>query len=177
MKKVYIVITLLLGVCKGHAQFFKENFYYEGELAGVASLFLTDSKGEAHVFTYGGLNFRGGLGIHDEDGNLFLGLHSGIDGNFRHHTGILPVYLNSRIALDITEKGKLVFAFGYGKSFQMGPEKLKGFLRKYTLGYAKVTSKENLETFFIECNNYGFVFPDNGIPAITLNLGYTFTFL
>ena len=177
MRKLFLAITLFLGVGKGQAQFFKDNLYYEGELGGVASLFLTDAKGEAHVFTYGGLNFRGGLGIHDDDGNLFLGLHTGIDGNFRHHTGILPFYLNSRIALDITEKGKLVFAFGYGKSFQMGPEKLKGFLRKYTLGYAKVTSKENLETFFIECNNYGFVFPDNGIPAITLNLGYTFTFL
>jgi hypothetical protein len=176
LKKLLVAALILLGTQFVQAQFFKDNFYYEGEIGGIVSFAYTDSEGETHPVTIGGVNFRGGLGIHDEGNNFFFGLHSGMDGTFRHRTGILPVYINSRLALG-NDKSKIILAFGYGKSFQMGHENLHGFLRKYTIGYATITERNNMETFFIEINNHGFNFPDDNIPAITLNFGYTFTFL
>lgn len=157
------------------AQSIKQYLYYEGEVAGITSFFVADSEGDTKVFSIGGLAFRGGLGVHNEDGSLFLGLHSGIEGNFRHNTGILPVYLNSRVAFEISDDDKIILGFGYGKSFQVGTENYKGFLRKYTIALADVGEK-NMHSFFIEGINHGFDFPD-GVSAITLNLGMTYTFL
>lgn len=168
---------VLLGTQLLQAQFFKENFYYEGEIGCISSFFVTNTEGETKVFSIGGLSFRGGLGIHDGEDIVFFGIHSGIEGNFRHNTGILPVYLNSKVAVPVSENGRLIFSFGYGKSFQIGTENLKGYLRKYTVSFGNITKKDNMESFFIEVNNHGFNFPDNDIPAITLNFGYTFTFL
>lgn len=165
------------GILKSNAQFFKDNFYYEGEIGCVSSFFVKDNQGEAHVFTVGGLNFRGGVGVRDEDDLFFFGVYSGMDGNFRHKTGILPVYLNSRIGIPISETGRIYFSFGYGKSFQIGHENLNGFLRKYTIALSRRNENENRQSVFIEINNHGFNFPDNNFPAITLNFGYTFTFL
>jgi hypothetical protein len=176
MKKFLFGLLFVLTTQFVHAQFFKNNFYYEGEVGGITSFLVKDQEGNTKFITVGGLSFRGGLGIHDEEGNLFFGLHSGIEGNFRHETGILPVYLNSRVAFDIGDNSKIVFAFGYGKSFQVGPENYKGFLRKYTFALANMTEKDNMQSVFIEINNHGYNFPD-GTSAITLNLGFTFTFL
>jgi len=175
-KHFLIVIVALLGTQFLQAQFFKKNFYYEGEIGGITSFFVQDAEGETHIFAFGGLSFRGGIGIHNKENSLFLGLHSGIEGNFRHDTGILPVYLNSKLAFGLADNTKMILSFGYGKSFQIGTENYKGFLRKYTIGIANVTDKENLQTFFIEINNHGFNFPD-GVSATSLNLGITFTFL
>lgn len=176
MKKFYLVFILLLTTEFVHAQFFKDNVYYEGEVGAITSFFLKNQDGETQVFSLGGLSFRGGLGIHNEEQSLFIGLHTGIEGNFRHKTGILPVYLNSKVAFEISDNSKLIFSFGYGKSFQVGPENYKGFLRKYTIALGNTTQKDNMQSIFIEINNHGFSFPD-GVRAITLNLGYTFTFL
>jgi hypothetical protein len=159
------------------AQFFKDNLYYEGEINGVVALFVKDQLGQVHSYSLGGINFRGGVGIHDGEGYLFLGIHSGMDGNFRHHAGILPVYLNSKFAFDVSENYKLALSFGYGKSFQIGPENLTGFLHKYTIEFAQSTKSKNLESISVEIINYGFYFPDDGTPAITLNLGFKYTFL
>jgi hypothetical protein len=177
LKKPFLVLVFVLfGMQILQAQFFKKYFYYEGEVGGITSFFVKDTENNTHVFSIGGLSFRGGLGIHNDEGSLFLGIHSGIEGNFRHDTGILPVYLNSKVALGIDAKSKLILSFGYGKSFQIGPENYHGFLRKYTLGFANLTDKENIETYFIEINNHGFNFPD-GVSATTLNIGFTYTFL
>jgi hypothetical protein len=157
-------------------QFFKDNFYYEGEIGCVSSFFVKNADGETTIFSIGGFSFRGGFGIRDEENTFFLGIHSGIEGNFRHDTGILPMYLNSKVAFHVTDKNRLIFSFGYGKSFQIGMENYKGFLRKYTIGFADITEKDTMQTFFIEVNNHGFIFPDQ-VPAITLNFGYTFSFL
>lgn len=177
MRKLLLCFLLLCGLTKSQAQFFKNNFYYEGEIGFISSFFVTDNDGETHVFTVGGVNFRGGVGIRDEEDIFFFGLHSGMDGNFRHRTGILPVYLNSRIGIPFDDDKRIYFSFGYGKSFQIGSENLHGFLRKYTIAYSHRNKNENRESFFIEANNHGFDFPDNGIPAITINFGYTYTFL
>jgi len=177
LRKLLFFLVVLFGGQQAHAQFFQNNFYYEGEVGGITSFFVTNAAGEAKVISMSGISFRGGLGLRDESGTMFLGIHSGMDGSFRHQTGILPLYLNSKIAIPVTDKGKIVVSFGYGKSFQIGSENLKGYLRKYTLGLAQETQKENLYTFFVEVNNHGFSYPDDDIPAITLNLGCTFTFL
>ena len=176
MKKFYLVLIFLVTTEFVHAQFFKNNFYYEGEVGSITSFFVRDEDGDTQVFSIGGLSFRGGIGIHNEERSLFFGLHTGIEGNFRHKTGILPVYFNSKVAFDIGENTKLIFSFGYGKSFQVGPENYKGFLRKYTIALGNTTQKDNMQSVFIELNNHGFSFPD-GVLAITVNLGYTFTFL
>ena len=170
-----MLLLLFTGNHAAQGQSGKEFLYYEGEVAGITSFFVTDSEGNTKVFSIGGLGFRGGLGVHNEEGSLFLGLHSGIEGNFRHRTGILPVYLNSRIAFDVSDNAKLVLGFGYGKSFQVGAEKYKGFLRKYTLALADV-GEQNMISYFIEITNHGFAFPDR-VSAITLNVGLTYTFL
>ena len=176
INKLLFALVLLVTQLS-QAQFFKDNFYYEGEVGGITSFFVSNAEGETKVFSVGGLSFRGGLGIHDEENNFFIGIHSGMEGNFRHKTGILPLYLNSKVALDLGDETKLIFSFGYGKSFQIGHENLKGYLRKYTIGFATNTENDNMRTFFLEINNHGFNFPDDGTSAITLNLGYTFTFL
>ncbi|MCF6131408.1 hypothetical protein [Flavobacterium wongokense] len=175
MKKL-LPIFVLFGFQMGHAQFFKKYFFYEGEIGGITSFFVKDADGDTKVVTVGGLSFRGGLGIHNEDNSLSLGLNSGIEGNFKHDTGILPVYINSRVMLG-DDTNKVILAFGYGRSFQMGPENLHGYLRKYTIGFANITDRNNMQTFFIEANNHGFNFPDDGLAAKTLNFGYTYTFL
>jgi hypothetical protein len=172
----FTILFFVFGTSFIQAQFFKDNFYYEGEVGAITSFFVTSPNGETSVFTVGGLSFRGGLGIHNNENSLFLGINSGIEGNFRHHTGILPIYLNSKIGFDITDNGKLFLSFGYGKSFQIGSENFKGFLRKYTISYGWDTKKENTQYLFIEINNHGFDFPD-GVSATTLNLGLGFTFL
>jgi hypothetical protein len=177
LKKLLAAALILFGTQCIQAQSFKDNFYYEGEIGFITSFFFTDVNGESHVATIGGLNFRGGIGVHDEEDIVFLGLHAGMDGNFRHKTGILPVYLNSRIGIPITDDKRIYLSFGYGKSYQMGHENLHGFLRKYTVSYSYKNKGENRESFFIEFNNHGFNFPYNDIPAKTLNFGYTFTFL
>lgn len=176
MRQFFVVLLLVVfGSQSIQAQFFKKNLYYEGELGGVTALAVTDSDGETKFFSITGINFRGGVGVHNEEGSLFFGLHTGMDGIFRHKTGILPIYLNSKVAFDAGE-GKLVLSFGYGKSFQVGPENYKGYLKKYTIAYATVDDENRMQSFFIEINNHGFNFPD-GVSAITLNLGFTFTFL
>jgi hypothetical protein len=175
--KKLLFALVLLGTQLLQAQFFKENFYYEGEIGCISSFFVTDAEGETKIFSVGGLSFRGGLGVHDGENIVFLGIHSGIEGNFRHNTGILPLYLNSKVAIPVSEKGRLIFSFGYGKSFHIGHENLKGYLRKYTIAVSTITKKDNMDSFFIEINNHGFNFPDNGIRATTLNFGYTYTFL
>ena len=174
--KIAIILFSVFGTQLLYAQFFKNNFYYEGEVGGITSFFVKDTDGETQIITLGGLSFRGGLGVHNEENSLFLGIHSGIEGNFRHETGILPVYLNSKVALELENEAFIILAFGYGKSFQMGSENLKGFLRKYTVGFAGLTKRGNMNTFFIEINNHGFYFP-NGVRAVTLNVGLTFSFL
>lgn len=171
-----MLIVILCGFAESHAQFFKNNFYYEGEVGGIVSFAYTDNDGKTHPVTIGGLNFRGGVGVHDEEDIVFLGLYSGMDGNFRHRTGILPVYLNSRIGIPVTETGRIYFGFGYGKSYQMGPENLHGFLRKYTISISDEDDRGRRYSMFIEANNHGFRFPDDNNPAITLNVGFTFTF-
>ncbi|WP_445453452.1 hypothetical protein [Flavobacterium sp. 25HG05S-40] len=105
-----------------------------------------------------------------------FGLHSGIEGNFRHDAGILPLYINRRITLDVGDDSKLILAFAYGKNFQIGAENFKGSLNKYTIGFTTITDGDIMQTFFIEVTNHGFYYPD-GVKAITLNLGYTFKFL
>ncbi|WP_130733901.1 hypothetical protein [Flavobacterium sp. J27] len=160
-----------------NAQFTGAKIYYEGEIGVVSSFFIKDSEGNTTLYEPGGLNFRGGIGLHDEENIFFLGLHSGMDANFRHTTGILPVYLNSKLALEIDDEIKLIFSFGYGKSFQIGPENLHGFLRKYTIALGNITKNDNLQSVFIEIVNHGYNFPDDGTPVVTLNFGYTFTFL
>lgn len=177
MKRLLAVALFLFGTQLIQAQFFKKNVYYEGEIGGISSLFVKDAEGDTHIFAFGGLSFRGGVGVRNEEGSLFLGLHSGIEGNFRHGIGIFPAYVNSRVVFRIADDIKGVLSFGYGKSFQVGPENLKGYLRKYTIGIADITQNDNMQTFFIEINNHGFNFPDNNIPAITFNVGYTYTFL
>lgn len=177
MLKKLLLFSLIFGTQFISAQFFKDNFYYEGELGFVTSVFFTDANGESHIATIGGVNFRGGIGVHDEEDIFFVGLYSGMDGNFRHNTGILPVYLNSRIGIPITDDKRIYASFGYGKSYQIGHENLHGFLRKYTVSYSYKNKGENRESFFVEFNNHGFNFPDDGIPVKTLNFGYTFTFL
>ncbi|MFD2908508.1 hypothetical protein ACFSX9_07140 [Flavobacterium ardleyense] len=133
MKKFYLVFILVLTTEFVHAQFFKDNVYYEGEVGAITSFLVKDEDGNSKIISLGGLSFRGGLGIHNEEESLFFGLHTGIEGNFRHKTGILPIYFDSKVAFDIGENTKLIFSFGYGKSFQVGPENYKGFLRKYTI--------------------------------------------
>jgi hypothetical protein len=172
-----LLFIVLFGLQKGNAQFFKNNLYYEGEIGGITSFFYTDANDKSHIITLGGLNFRGGVGIRDGEDIVFFGIYSGMDGNFRHHTGILPVYLNSRIGIPISDSDRIYFSFGYGKSYQIGPENRHGFLRKYTIAYSYRNKGENRESFFMEINNHGFNFPDDNIPVITLNIGYTFTFL
>ncbi|MDR6760790.1 hypothetical protein J2Y38_000988 [Flavobacterium sp. 2755] len=176
-KILFSSLFILFGIQFSQAQFFKKYVYTEGELGAISSFFVTNPEGETVPFTLGGLSFRGGLGVHDEENNLFLGIYSGFEGNFRHSTGILPVYLNSKLALNIADDKKLLFSFGYGRSFQMGPENLSGYLKKYSIAYGKVTSRDNIETFFIEIDNHGYNFPDDGISAITLNFGFGYTFL
>lgn len=176
MKNLAAVAFFLFGAQFAQAQFFKKHFYYEGEIGGITSFFVEDAEGKTHIFSLGGLSFRGGLGVHNEENSLFFGIHSGIEGNFRHDTGILPVYINSKVAFDLSDDSKLILSFGYGKSFQIGTENYKGFLRKYTIGFATVTDEKNMQTIFIEINNHGFDFPD-GVSATSLNIGYTFTFL
>jgi len=176
-KTILVVLFVLLGTQFLQAQFFKKNFYYEGEIGCITSFFVEDVDGKTHIVTLGGLNFRGGIGVHDEDDIIFFGLYSGMDGNFRHKTGILPVYLNSRIGIPVTETGRIYLSFGYGKSYQIGPENLNGFLRKYTIAFSDKDKNENRQSVFIEINNHGFNFPDDNTPVITLNLGFTYTFL
>uniref|UniRef100_UPI00404B5318 hypothetical protein n=1 Tax=Flavobacterium sp. TaxID=239 RepID=UPI00404B5318 len=174
--KITIILISIFGTQFLHAQFFKNYCYYEGEVGGITSFFVKDADGETQIMTLGGLSFRGGLGIHNEENSLFFGIHSGIEGNFRHETGILPVYLNSKVALEVDDETFIILAFGYGKSFQIGTENYKGFLRKYTIGLAGLTRRGNMNTLFIEVNNHGFYFPD-GVRAVTLNIGLTFSFL
>ncbi|MRX69574.1 hypothetical protein SAMN06265349_102216 [Flavobacterium resistens] len=176
-KILFSSIFVLFGVQFSQAQFFKKYVYTEGELGVISSFFVTNSEGEAVPFALGGLSLRGGLGVHDEENNLFLGIYSGFEGNFRHSIGILPVYLNSKLALNIADDKKLFFSFGYGRSFQMGPENLSGYLKKYSIAYGRVTSRENIQSFFIEIDNHGYNFPDDGISVVTLNFGLTYTFL
>lgn len=176
MGKFYWSFLILLSTQFFHAQSFKDYLYYEGEVGGITSFLTKDADGNTTFIAVGGLSFRGGLGFHDDDDNFFLGLHSGIEGNFRHNTGILPVYINSKIALEVGDKGRLIFSFGYGKSFQIGTENYKGFLRKYTIALGNMTQKDNMQSVFLEINNHGFSFPD-GTSAVTLNLGFTYTFL
>lgn len=178
-KFIAILFVVLLPVIMGsqsvQAQSVKDYLYYEGEVAGVTSFFVSDAEGNTKVFSIGGLAFRGGVGVHNEEGSLFLGLHSGMEANFRHETGILPVYLNSRAAFEIGDEERLILGFGYGKSFQIGSENYKGFLRKYTIAIADMGEK-NMCSYFVEITNHGFNFPD-GVSATTLNIGFTYTFL
>jgi hypothetical protein len=176
-KILFSLILVLSGIQFSQAQFFKNYAYYEGEIGAISSFFVTNSKGEQVPFTIGGMSFRGGLGIHDEENNLFLGIYSGFEGNFRHDTGILPVYLNSKLALNIADDKKLFFSFGYGRSFQVGPENLSGYLRKYAIGFGNVTNSENIQSIFIEIDDHGYNFPDDGVSVITLNFGISYTFL
>ncbi len=179
MKKLLILFVLLCGLQKSHAQFFKNNFYYEGEIGGIVSFAFTDNEGKTHPMTLGGLNFRGGIGVHDENEIVFFGLHSGMDGNFRHDIGILPVYINSKVGIPFTETGRIYIGFGYGKDYQIGPERRHGYLRKYTIELSGKSNNgnNNRESVFIEVNNYGFHFPDTDSPGITLNLGFKYTFM
>ncbi len=177
MRNIFgFLLLFVFGSQSLYAQFFKDNFYYEGEIGGITSFFVTNPQGETKFFTYGGVSFRGGLGIHNQEESLFLGIYSGMEANIRHDTGILPIYLNSKIAFDISDNGKIILSYGYGKSFLVGTENYKGYLRKYTIAYARNNENEAMESFFIEANNHGFNFPD-GFPAITINIGFTYTFL
>lgn len=175
MKELFVVALILFGTQFVRAQFFKNTFYYEGEIGSIVSFFVEDVAGERHVVTFGGVNFRGGIGVHDEDDIIFLGIYSGMEGYIRHDTGILPVYLNSRIGIPFSENDRLYFGFGYGKSFQIGPENFKGILHKYTIALSTKTKGENRTSYFLEIVNHGFNFPDD-VPAISLNVGFTYTF-
>lgn len=177
MKKLIALALILFGTQCVQAQFFKNNFYYEGEVGGISSFFVEDSEGKTHVFTVGGLSFRGGVGVHDEDDIIYIGLYSGVEGNFRWRTGICPVYVNTRVGIPIVDETQVYIAFGYGKSFQVGPENLNGFLRKYTIGLSGKSEDGNRQSFFLEINNHGFNFPNSEeLSAITLNFGFSFTF-
>lgn len=156
------------------AQFFEENIYYEGELSGIASFLMEDENGDVQFLTLGGLGLKGGVGIHNDEGSLFLGVHSGVEGNFRHRTGIIPVYVNSRVAFDVSENGKIILGFGYGRSMQIGTERYAGYLRKYSIAHA--IGDENMFSYFVEVANHGFRYPD-GVRATTVNLGIALTFL
>ncbi|MGC4040874.1 MAG: hypothetical protein QM710_08880 [Flavobacterium sp.] len=171
MRKLLLIIVILCGFHKGHAQ-----FYYEGEIGGIVSSY-TDGEKKEHQVTVGGINFRGGIGVHDEDDIVFLGLYSGMDGNWRHQMGILPVYLNARVGLPLSETSRIYFGFGYGKSYQIGSENLHGFLRKYTISFSGKEEDGNRAGIFLEINNHGFNFIDDHNRVITLNIGFTFTFL
>jgi hypothetical protein len=171
-----LILFCLFWTQFSNAQFFKENFYYEGEVGFIAGFFVTNQNEKTEVFSISGLSFRGGVGVHNNEGSLFIGINSGIEGNFRRDTGILPVYLNSKFFIDLTDKTKLLLSFGYGRSFQIGTENYSGYLRKYTIGITKETEKDNYFGVFFEINNHGFYFPD-GFKAVTLNVGINYTFL
>lgn len=177
MKKVLFVILFFCFSQFTNAQFFKNNLYYEGEVGFISSFLVKDQEDNTTFFTFGGVNLRGGVGVHDNENIVFLGIHSGMDANFRHGEGILPVYLNSKLAFDIGEETKLIVAFGYGKSFQIGPENRNGYLRKYTIAIGDLTESENMQSIFIEVNNHGYNFPDDNTKVFTINFGYTYTFL
>lgn len=175
MNKALVVLVLFLSQF-ANAQFFEDYFYYEGEIGGIAGFLIENEDSETTIASISGLSFRGGIGVHDPDEFLFLGINSGMDGNFRWKLGILPVYLNSKILVPVSDSGRILLWFGYGKSFEMGPGNRHGFLRKYTIGYGNITNSENLISFFIEANNYGFTQPD-GFQGKTLSLGVNYTFL
>lgn len=103
MKKILLLISFLFGLQFSFGQFFKENGYYEAEIGTISSFLVKNDEGETKLFTVGGVNLRGGIGIHNDEEALFIGINSGMDANFRWRIGILPVYLNSNVALDIAD--------------------------------------------------------------------------
>jgi hypothetical protein len=171
----YIVFVFLVGTQFFYGQFFKDNVYYEGEVGAISSLFVKEPDGNTKVFTVGGLSFRGGVGINNSEKSLFIGINSGVEGNFRWKLGILPVYLNGKVAFEVGDNQHILLSVGYGKSFQVGPENLKGNFRKISIAYGKTNKRENFDNLFIELNNHGFYFSE-GIPGITINFGVNFMF-
>jgi hypothetical protein len=172
-KNFYSVLLFLVMSQFFYGQFSKENVYYEGEVGAISSFFVKEPDGNTKIFTVGGLSFRGGVGINNAERSLFIGINTGMEGNFRWNLGILPVYINGKVAFEVGDYDHLLFSFGYGKSFQVGHENLKGNFRKITI--AKTNKRENFDNFFIELNNHSFYFSEE-VPGITINFGVNFIF-
>ncbi|SFB09663.1 hypothetical protein SAMN05660845_1577 [Flavobacterium swingsii] len=136
---------------------FKSNTHY-GEIN-------SDGSKNEYQFIPDGLSAKMGYGIHYEE-TISLGLHSGIDWKINEKLVIVPLFINSRLNLEIGE-GAIALQFGWGKASAIGKGDVFGTYKRFNLGY----QNDDDLTVFADLSLYNFtVNGEKGFGTISLGV-------
>lgn len=137
---------------------FKANSHY-GEVN-------SDGSKNEYQFIPDGLSAKLGYGIHYEE-TISVGLHSGIDWKINEKLVIIPVFLNSRLNLEVGEESAIALQFGWGKASAIGKGDVFGTYKRFNLGF----QNDDGLSVFADLSLYNFtVNGEKGFGTISLGI-------
>jgi hypothetical protein len=125
----------------------------------------SDGSKNEYMFIPDGLSAKIGYGIHYEE-TISIGLHSGIDWKINEKLVVVPIFLNSRLNLEVGN-GAIALQFGWGKASAIGKGDVFGTYKRFNLGF----QNDDGMAIFADLSLYNFtVNGEKGFGTISLGI-------
>ncbi|EKT4552565.1 hypothetical protein ABF176_002192 [Flavobacterium psychrophilum] len=164
------LLFLLFNFCafsqKFDARYTQFEFSMPFKSNGLYGSTNSDGSRNDYLFIPDGLSAKIGYGIHYEE-NISFGLHSGIDWKINEKLVVAPIFLNTRLNLEVGQ-GAIALQFGWGKALAIGRGNLSGTYRRFNIGY----KNDDDLTLFADLSLYNFAisgYKDFGTISIGIN--------